>query len=1327
MKKVKSNVSIILILCIMISLISGIIIKVNATEDENIPDLNIALDQLVVNGQVTTNRNVKINDEIEFKYKVTPSDIPANAINVPTKKEIVLVLDTSGSMNYDFNGNATTNEKNKRIYALKNAAKSFVDKFNGKRNVKIGIVPYSYYSGYKNEIQPLESVTSTTEATNLKSYIDNITVEGATNQGDGLRVAGNMLTDSDSDETAQKYLVFLTDGEPTGITFTNSNLEAVNALNLWATDQYGDKDPSVYTFMNGNSYTTDGYNKSSNGYLYDYSTTPNRIVHKSNNNYTYYDINLKQDLNEDDNLKYIDFNSNVLDNIPTKYAEIIGQKLKNDVPNFHESTIAYGTVKSNGTSSISRVNDSLGGKLYSTKDSTAITSIFNGLADEILQEYNVSNVSLNLNLPQILEFADDETKFRLGENCEVAHLDNIRYSLSADKTKYVTDPFYVSIKVKAKANGSVEFGASSNISYNNIHDNLVNKSIPITNIVISDNQLPNINAYLDSPIPNTLADPSQDIEVKYTVDTEPFEYNVDTSGPIDEAVFVVDETNNMSDAQRYTNFRNGFNSSILDGSILGERDIKFNAVGYNDNVNFPDSDYYNSLIGRKSEREKLRLVFQNQISMSTSSNNRNIESALDRANRLLQEKGEQGKNKAIILVTSGYANYNSDSDIIKTISKSGYKIISLDLSNCDGTENNNLKTLHHLLSGKDEDYILAKADGGNYNTPEANYTDSIAKKLAGGSSATTNSILISGAKLNFDLGDNFDAVENTGLAGTGKIRTVTLPNIEYTLVKDETTGKYLWTQTKPQSLEITFKVRPVQGKIGQLGFADDSGEVSVDNLKNYISYNGLDNTLIKKHIETPIINVVNQTVPKIDAEVINPPSEADLFKEIPLQYRIIPQKFNQNNLAKNIVFALDISKTTGNGNPKDEPQKIAEVKKALDVNLKSSQIKNASYGIVTYSRNAVFENYNLTNNLYPISNKLTTTTNDSAGHISIGEDAAVGQFKNDFSEKCVVIISSGLSNSWKETTGLYTYSTVDDPSIGTYKRIILDLSYVQNINEIGADIQSIFNQIENTRISSVYTFKTKLKFHSNDKFVPVSGVSKTSDSWYDMETPEFDVEYDLQDNGDYVPKPVSNVKCSIEAKGTGSLNFGDTNSENSLQNKFPGAVSYVNLANTQVFNHIEPFNIGIDRIVTHGLYKNVDSGGLAVIGGNVDLARGAIANLAVGFDVASSDVPIGLQVNEKIDLISDSNPIKIYQIINGRLVEISGASYTPQGNSGGFNNYSITLPSGINTETKLVIRYQCEIPTQDSILGPFTNKAFVDGTESDFTLSISSNLKPDLF
>jgi len=121
--------------------------------------------------------------------------------------------------------------------------------------------------------------------------------------------------------------------------------------------------------------------------------------------------------------------------------------------------------------------------------------------------------------------------------------------------------------------------------------------------------------------------------------------------------------------------------------------------------------------------------------------------------------------------------------------------------------------------------------------------------------------------------------------------------------------------------------------------------------------------------------------------------------------------------------------------------------------------------------------------------------------------------------------------------------------------------------------------------------------------------------------------------------------------------------------------------------------------IQHGLFKTIDNGSLHLDTGSAELPRAKIASLALGCDISSSNVNIGLRVNNKVDFISVSSPIKIYKIINDsgqwKLAELSGASYSGPTIDGDYNNYSISLPSGINAETKLVIMYKSMIPTDN--------------------------------
>lgn len=1280
-KNIIKGITLLVFVAIICNFINMPLIKVNA-DIASEPSIEVKINSATPNP-------ASIGQEITISGIITPKPFEAE-IKSP-KKEIVLVLDVSGSM---AQRDETTNNSSTKISELVNAANDFIDKMKNVPNLKIGIVVYSseaiinptlnHYNdsrhGYKYDVKESKSVDSrsshiipdyrslqsdlldASRSTDLKGIINGLEALGGTNTGEGLRKAEYMLENGDLE--ANKSIVFMSDGEPTF------------------------------------------YSVETNYYNY-YTSIDNRNPSYGGEG------------NSDD------------DWYCKKYAEKIGAIIAENKSNVFSIGYGLGDEDSDGNTTMRDIHQSMGGiedNFFAT-DSGAIDGVFSSIADKIIENYTIDNLTMNMNFN-----SNDGFSLSIGGN--TVKLDNIVYNRvenSEENGKYryeaASVPFSFIIKgSKAGEYNNVFEESNATFSWDGTARNATINQNELT-IGIEDDEIPNIQTTLESATPNP-AKSGQEIEVKYKIDTQPFKYNANlTSGAIDEAVFVIDETSKMNDGQRYTNFRNGFNNSILDGSILGERNIKFNAVGYNDAVNFPNSDYYNALIGRKSEREKLRLVFQDQINIINSSNNRNIEDALDRANRLLQEKGEQGKNKAMILVTSGNANYDPNSNIIKTISKNGYKIISLDISNTDGSENSNLKTLHHLLAGTDEDYILAKADGGNYNTPEKNYANIIAEKLLKGSSV--NTISIKGAKLNFDLGENFQAVENGGLSGTGQVRTISLPDINYTLVKDNTSDNYLWKQTEPQPLEITFKIKSKEGKTGKLEFADDSEGDSTSNLKNYISYNKFDSTEVKKHIETPIITIDSEVFPNINAEVINPPTQAGLSQELSLEYKINAENFDENIISndsvnKDVVFALDISKSRKSNGKSwgQEATKVKYVKDALEYNLlNNSEVKNAKYGIVTYSQKVYdsFPTGSQLNLMEPkgLSEKIEDlqSTNSGASQIPVGEDAAkamLTKYARTDSSKYIVIISSGHGAAKHQIE--YNVSSGNE----SYNRIILNLSDIEP-DEVEQEVKSIFNELKNAKVQS-YTFKTKLKFHTGGKFSAVSGdgLNTISDSWYDVETPEFEVKYNLDENGYYIPETIPNIEFKAITNTTEDLEFGYSKNEIYSENKFPGAVSYTNLSNEPVFNRINPFKIN-DNLIVHGVYKSIKDGELILDTTGRPFANGSIVPMAASFKFYSSKT-IQLNLDENIRMDGDVNIYKINS--DGSLDEVATI------NNNNSTIYEKLIEGGLENGDNVLILYNAKLPglLDEKRKERYTNAITVGNSDPvSATINTTDGELPDLF
>ena len=185
---------------------------------------------------------------LELSKKVTPIDdntftitmesyttgtVTSSTKTVPV--DIVLVLDQSGSMAYDFNGKETSNNTARRQYAMKQAVNTFIasvaDKYSPDADHRMAIVTFG--SG-ASTLQGWTFVDAAGKDT-LQRSINRLPDEpsGATNVSAGM-VQAETLMGSGNDYTGtntprQKVVIVFTDGVPTTSTDFNTTV-ATNAI-----------------------------------------------------------------------------------------------------------------------------------------------------------------------------------------------------------------------------------------------------------------------------------------------------------------------------------------------------------------------------------------------------------------------------------------------------------------------------------------------------------------------------------------------------------------------------------------------------------------------------------------------------------------------------------------------------------------------------------------------------------------------------------------------------------------------------------------------------------------------------------------------------------------------------------------------------------------------------------------------------------------------------------------------------------------------------------------------------------------------------------------
>lgn len=204
--------------------------------------------------------------------------------------DIVLVLDQSGSMADDFNGNKTNKETDTRQYAMKQAVNTFIDnvgkkakdegvehriaivKFAGKSTNTVGDDTYKEDRNRYNYSQVVKELTAVNDAsganaTTLKTAVNQLQAKGGTQTQNGLNHAQRLLSSVDSARDSSKVVIVFTDGMPGDYGFE----ESVATSAIASAKSMKDAGVTVYTvgiFTGANVdqlYGNTGFSKNSNG------------------------------------------------------------------------------------------------------------------------------------------------------------------------------------------------------------------------------------------------------------------------------------------------------------------------------------------------------------------------------------------------------------------------------------------------------------------------------------------------------------------------------------------------------------------------------------------------------------------------------------------------------------------------------------------------------------------------------------------------------------------------------------------------------------------------------------------------------------------------------------------------------------------------------------------------------------------------------------------------------------------------------------------------------------------------------------------------------
>lgn len=160
-------------------------------------------------------------------YRTDDTPGPTTKAGKKVVAAVTLVIDDSGSMDWDMEGKTTSDDKLKRITILKEKADNLIEQFSKMTgNIYVSVIPYSGKAEIKQINNKNFTLANSINKETIKSKISEMSANGATNTGDGMRISYYAMknfkdnptsVDSSlpSDTKVIPYMILLSDGDPT--------------------------------------------------------------------------------------------------------------------------------------------------------------------------------------------------------------------------------------------------------------------------------------------------------------------------------------------------------------------------------------------------------------------------------------------------------------------------------------------------------------------------------------------------------------------------------------------------------------------------------------------------------------------------------------------------------------------------------------------------------------------------------------------------------------------------------------------------------------------------------------------------------------------------------------------------------------------------------------------------------------------------------------------------------------------------------------------------------------------------------------------------------
>ena len=465
---VKSWISMLLIVFLVTSM--GVSVQANTINYE----APIYMNKTIVDNKT----QVLVDDTFQVSYKFQPQDIPADMLlpeDYNTAKDIILIIDTSGSMAFDIEGNDRYNwyeisysqyiDKREdykktshwwwgvryykgvlidntvpsRMELAKNSAKNFLKQLEGLPNTNVGIIEYNRDTSIKyrnNSI--LLPIDNTSNYSHLVSAVNNLSANGGTNIGLGMYEGYKALNTSGNSE---KYFIFLTDGVPTLYSY------------------YDDKGKG-----NGN--------KDANEPFYNFEGGRRLSIGGSG--------------------------SDDKDGLAFDYGMDIASLMKSSNLDIQSYFIAFADNDAGNTLKV--ISNEVNGTYKKALTGNALEDIYIELGEQISSDFSLKNVYFEETFNEAFEVVSYPAGMEKVNNTIKGGFGSINYNLNAAGTHFVASPMEFTITLKAKAAGEYTLGEGqkSFIRYKDLDDEDKVRGFAELGMIVTETQAPIMNVNLSN-------------------------------------------------------------------------------------------------------------------------------------------------------------------------------------------------------------------------------------------------------------------------------------------------------------------------------------------------------------------------------------------------------------------------------------------------------------------------------------------------------------------------------------------------------------------------------------------------------------------------------------------------------------------------------------------------------------------------------------------------------------------------------------------------------------------------------------------------------------